>query len=123
MSFFKHVYVLKIFSLVGLSVMLFSILNKSLYTHSHKFASGEIITHAHPFDQNGDHGPIKSHEHTSLEYLALSVFNYFSLSIFLFTLLTFVVLVLSKFVFPKRIYKQLFFHYKKNKSPPVIYSF
>lgn len=121
MNFFKNRYVLKVFSLIGLSIILLNILNISLYTHSHVLADGEIITHAHPFDGSND--PLNSHEHTSLEYLVLSVFDNAIIAVFVFTLLTLPPINSFKFKFLKRIYKQLFFHFKKNKSPPFTYSY
>ena len=102
--------------------MLLNIANQSLNTHSHKTATGEIITHSHPFDHN-DNGPIKSHEHSSFEYLALSIFNYSILLFFLVTFLTFSLKSTFKNFFINIFYKQLFLHYKKNKSPPFLSSY
>lgn len=120
MKFFRNNFVIRFLSLLSLCILLLNIVNKSLYIHSHQLENGEIVTHAHPFNQQDDDHPIKSHKHTSLEYLILSAFDIFTLSILLFTIVTFLVIFSNKIFFSKTLIKQLHFHYKQNKSPPIL---
>ncbi len=118
MKFFRNSFVIKFLSLLSLSILLLNIVNRSLYLH--QLESGEIVTHAHPFDQQEDDHPIKSHKHTSLEYLVFSAFNIFTTSIFLFTIVTFLAATSVKKYALKTLVKQFIFHYKQNKSPPFL---
>ena len=122
MKFFRNGFVIKFLSLISLSILLLNIVNKSLYVHSHQLESGEIVMHAHPFDQQGEDQPIKSHKHTSLEYLVLSAFDVFNLAIILFIIAAFIVAISTKIYFSKTLIKQFHFHYKQNKSPPFLNS-
>ncbi len=99
-----------------------NIANKSVYLHSHKLANGEIVTHAHPFNQQQDHDPLKSHKHSSLEYLLLSAIDIFNLTIIAFTVVILKLVITTKFYYPKKFIRQLYFHYKQNKSPPFLNS-
>ncbi len=47
-----------------LLVMSFIIGNKVFFIHTHRDSYGNIITHSHPFNKNGDDLPVKSHHHT-----------------------------------------------------------
>lgn len=123
MKFFRNNFVIKFLSLLSLCILLLNIANKSLYIHSHQLENGEIVTHAHPFDQQDDNHPIKSHKHTSLEYLVLSAFDIFTLSIILSAIIAIIVITSNKIYFSKTLIKQYYFHYKQNKSPPFLNSF
>jgi len=41
--------------------------NSTIYTHSHRLANGDVITHAHPFKKSADSTPFENHKHTALE--------------------------------------------------------
>lgn len=47
-----------------LVMMLLLIANKGLFLHTHHFADGTVITHAHPFSTHGNEAPEKSHKHS-----------------------------------------------------------
>lgn len=67
-------------AIVGLIVF-----NKIFNTHTHIQADGVITTHAHPFDKTTENKPFKSHQHSSLELIALDtidLFSAFKLSVF-----------------------------------------
>ncbi len=66
---------LSILSLILIVVFAFQIVNKSLYTHSHILAFGQVVTHAHPFDKSDDNGDPKSHRHTQAEMIILDQVN------------------------------------------------
>ena len=121
-SFFRNTYILKLFSILGLSILLLNIVNKSIYTHTHQLENGEIVIHAHPFNQDNDNAPIKSHHHTSLEFLVLSTLDVFNISVFLFPTLKLVEIASPKYFFHENIIKQRYFHFKQNKSPPILNS-
>jgi len=122
MKFFRNKFILKFLSFLSISILLLNIANKSVYLHSHQLENGEIVTHAHPFNQQQDHNPLKSHKHSNLEYLLLSAINIFNLAIIVFSLVVFKLITTTKFYFSKTCFKQLYFHYKQNKSPPVLNS-
>lgn len=121
MKFFRNNFVVKFLSLISLSILLLNIVNKSLYVHSHQLENGEIVTHAHPFNQENDNNPLKSHKHTSLEYLMLSAFDVFLLSFMLFVITVFVEVYKENYIL-KTVIKQFYFYYKQNKSPPILNS-
>lgn len=121
MKFFRNNFVVKFLSLISLSILLLNIVNKSLYVHSHQLENGEIVTHAHPFNQENDNNPLKSHKHTSLEYLMLSAFDVFLLSFMLFVITVFVEVYKESYIL-KTVIKQFYFYYKQNKSPPILNS-
>jgi len=45
------------------------IVNKSIFTHTHKLADGTIMIHSHPYDRSNDSKPYKTHQHTKTEFL------------------------------------------------------
>jgi hypothetical protein len=51
-------------ALLMLLVMSFIIGNKVFFIHTHLDSYGNIITHSHPYNKNGDKLPVKSHHHT-----------------------------------------------------------
>ncbi|MDV7186810.1 hypothetical protein R3X25_05900 [Lutibacter sp. TH_r2] len=118
MNTFRNNYVLKFLSFVSLSVLILSIVNNSVFIHAHQLQNGEIVIHAHPFNQHDDNAPLKSHHHNSLEFLVLSAFHIFTISIFLFSALKLTQVFISKIYFYKTLIKQTYFHFTKNKSPP-----
>lgn len=119
MNTFRNNYVLKLLSYISLSIILLNIVNNSLYVHSHISEKGKIVTHAHPFDQNEDNAPIKSHEHNSLEFTALDTLKIFLGSNFTFIALgVFLAFTIKNFIL-KTLKQQICFHFKQNKSPPV----
>ncbi len=122
MKFFRNSLVIKFLSLLSLSILLLSIINRSVYLHSHQLGSGEIVIHAHPFNQQEDNAPLKSHKHTSLEYLVFKTFNIFTTIILLFILATFIAAASVKRFVLKTLIRQFYFHYKQNKSPPILNS-
>ena len=73
------------FLMIGIIGML--IVNKSIFTHTHKLADGSVISHSHPYNKSNDSEPYKSHHHTNaelvffqnLEILILIVFLTFAL--------------------------------------------
>lgn len=98
--------------------------NKTAYTHSHLTENGEIIIHAHPFDHHNDDLPLKSHNHTGLEYLVLNALDIFTISVFIFSALKLIQVISHKNYSYKTLIKQTYFYYKQNKSPPfkIIFS-
>ena len=66
---------LSVFSLILIVLFAFQIVNKSLYTHSHILAFGQVVTHAHPFERSDDNGDPKSHRHTQAEMIILDQVN------------------------------------------------
>jgi hypothetical protein len=44
--------------------MSFIIGNKVFFIHTHRDSYGNIITHSHPYNKNGDNLPDKTHHHT-----------------------------------------------------------
>lgn len=113
---------MKFLSIISLSILLLSIVNRSVYIHSHQLENGEIVTHAHPFNQQDDNAPLKSHHHTALEFLILSSLDIFTFSTVLFLALKIAHIIVSKNYFFKTITRQFHYHYKKNKSPPFLNS-
>lgn len=118
LKLFRSTYILKLFSLISLSIILLNLVNKSVYTHSHLTESGEIVIHAHPFDQHNDDSPLKSHNHSALEFLVLNALDIFTISIFLFSALKLTQVISYKNYSYKTLIKQTYFYYKQNKSPP-----
>ncbi|WP_090126161.1 hypothetical protein [Lutibacter oricola] len=123
MSLFRNTYIIKLFSFIGLSIILLNLANKSVYTHIHLTKTGELVIHAHPFNQQDDNSPIKSHHHTALEFLTLSAFDIFTLTVFMFSALVVAQVILSKNYFFKTVVKQTHLFYSKNKSPPLEIAF
>ncbi len=118
MNIVRNNYILKIFSFISLGVLLLNIANKAVYTHSHQLVNGEIVTHAHPFDKQEDNTPLKSHEHTSLEFVLLDVLKFVFTSVFIISVLGIFLLYTKKKFFLKSISRQFTLHSKQNKSPP-----
>lgn len=52
-----------------IALFAFQVVNKSVYTHSHKLANGIIVTHAHPFNKSDDSNPYKSHQHLQTDFI------------------------------------------------------
>ena len=121
-TLFRNTYILKLFSFIGLSIILLNIANKSFYTHIHQTETGELVIHAHPFDQQDDNAPIKSHHHTTLEFLILSALDVFTFSAVLFLVLKITLVIVSENYFFKTITRQTYYHFSKNKSPPFLNS-
>ncbi len=118
MNIIRNTYILKIFSFISLIILLLNIANKVVYTHSHQLANGEIVTHAHPFDKQEDNNPLKSHEHTSIEYVLYDTLKFVFTSVFTISVLGVFLLNKKKKFFLKSISLQFTLHSKQNKSPP-----
>lgn len=119
MFLFKNLYLLKFFSYLCLSILLAQLLNTSIYTHSHQLENGVIITHAHPFDKEGDNAPLKSHKHTNIEYFVYDTLAIFiGVSIFLLALILAVTNTKNYSSINLETVKK-FTQSKQNKSPPV----
>lgn len=123
MATFRNNYVLKFLSFISLIILFLNIVNQSIYVHSHVSENGEIVTHAHPFNQQEDNSPLKSHKHTSLEYVILNTLNIYLSSVFSLALLGLFILFLKKTFILKFINPQFYFHSKQNKSPPLEIAF
>jgi hypothetical protein len=50
-------------------LIVLQIINKSVYTHTHIMANGQVISHAHPYNKTTDSKPFKSHHHTRTEFV------------------------------------------------------
>ncbi len=66
----------RILGTILIGLILFFIINKILYTHSHILSNGTVITHAHPYDKSADNSPFKSHQHGSVELVILSAVSF-----------------------------------------------
>ncbi len=73
---------INVFSLTMIVVMGIFIVNKGIYTHSHKLENGSVLTHAHPFNKSNDSSPHKSHHHSIFEFLFLENLNLIFFSAF-----------------------------------------
>lgn len=58
-----------------LVMMLLLIANKGLFLHTHHFADGTVITHAHPFSTHNNEAPEKSHKHSKNDLEIIHHFN------------------------------------------------
>ena len=66
----------------------FLLLNKAVYSHTHKLEDGTTIQHAHPFKKSTDNQPFKSHTHNESDLLIIQQLNNFFFTIaFLFALI------------------------------------
>lgn len=65
------------FSLVGLLIV-----NKALFMHVHR-NNGQIITHAHPYNQSEDTNPNPTHHHNNAQYLFFNNLNILFLTLIL----------------------------------------
>lgn len=45
--------------------------NNTIFMHTHKMADGTLVTHAHPYNKSNDTEPIKSHNHTKVEFVVI----------------------------------------------------
>lgn len=122
MKLLRNIYILKLLSFFSLCILLLNIVNKGIYTHTHQLSNGEIVIHAHPFNQQDDNTPIKSHHHTSFEYLALSAIDVFNLSVFIFSIVQIIAKTSKKIFYFKNAIQQTYILFKKNKSPPILNS-
>lgn len=110
---------------VSLLVLLFclpiliQLVNRTAFTHIHITSSGEIVTHAHPYNKSNDPGPYKKHHHSSYEYV------FFEQSEILFgsiTLLLIAALISFSFGLLVNILKQYFYHpvfSSLGRAPPI----
>jgi hypothetical protein len=56
-----------IFGMIGIMGML--TINKGIFMHTHKIGENKYISHSHPYDKSNDSEPLKSHQHTTGEFL------------------------------------------------------
>ena len=68
--FFRNI-TIKLVADLMIVIMAMLIVNKALFTHSHKTANNTVIVHAHPYNKSTDTNPYKSHLHTNAEYIFL----------------------------------------------------
>ncbi len=62
----KRITAILLIGIVGLLII-----NKAVFFHSHSQNNGTIVSHSHPFNKSEDAKPLKSHKHTSIEFLLL----------------------------------------------------
>jgi len=48
-------------------VVIFQVINKAVFTHTHLLDDGTMVTHAHPYDKHSDSSPYKHHHHSKFE--------------------------------------------------------
>jgi len=123
MKLIKNDIVVKCLNLFFISILLFNITNSVVNVHSHQLENGEVVTHAHPFDHQGDDAPFKSHHHSSFEFIILDTLNNFIINSFLFLALVSFALNKNKNYSIKLLQKQSYLCFKQNKSPPVKIAF
>ena len=64
----------KIVSVVLLFSVFWFIINSVAFRHYHQLSTGNIITHAHPYQpQKSDNYPFQSHPHSNMDYIILSL--------------------------------------------------
>ena len=51
--------------------MFLLIANKGVFLHTHHFADGSVVVHAHPFNKSNDNAPDNSHNHTKKELILI----------------------------------------------------
>ena len=105
------------FLMIGIIGML--IVNKSIFTHTHKLNDGTVINHAHPYDKSNDSEPYKSHHHTNAELVFFQ--NLETLIIIVF--LTFALFTLIKkakysfYIITRHTLSCIILH--KGRAPPI----
>lgn len=62
---------IRIIVFIMIGIMGTMITNKAVYLHVHKLSTGEVVTHAHPYNKTQDSQPIKTHHHSSIEFLLI----------------------------------------------------
>jgi hypothetical protein len=65
----KNNITIKIITFVMIGIIGMLIVNKSIFTHSHKLADGTFVVHSHPYDRSNDSNPDKTHQHSKTEFL------------------------------------------------------
>jgi hypothetical protein len=95
------------------------VINTGLFTHTHQFADGSIVTHAHPYNKSAEQSPGESHRHTQTELLFLQ-----TLGLLFFMALSFAaIILLSKKVEFLIDYKDQFslppVFLKNGRAPPL----
>jgi hypothetical protein len=110
---------------IWFSILLISALtlNNSIFLHVHKLESGNIISHAHPFQKSAEKQTPVSHNHTANEIQLYQILS--DLTLVLFFVLGFSIIVLSRPV--SRLISEIEFISKKTISelkirPPPAYS-
>jgi hypothetical protein len=101
-----------------LSLVALMVVNKALFIHVHK-NNGQIITHAHPYDQTEDNSSNKTHHHTNAQYLFYGNLNTLFLAFFLvFFLLIHVISTPCKVYFPQH-YTSGYILPSNGRDPPL----
>ena len=118
MKIIKNNYIFNFLNFICLGILFLNITNNSVYLHSHKLPNGEIVIHAHPFDQHQDKNPIKTHKHSNIEFLIHQNLNIFLVSGFNFVALGVFFVFIKKLFILHQISQQVSLRFKKNKSPP-----
>lgn len=104
--------------LVGVVTTL--LINKSVYTHTHKAANGSTYTHAHPYNSTGDTKPFKTHHHSNSQFLFFQ-----SLEVFFITAIHFFYYLrracIRKYAFQPLAGLNIIIYFPhKDRAPPVI---
>lgn len=60
-----------------LSLVCSLLVNNIAYLHTHLNSDGTYISHAHPYDTDGDSAPIKNHQHKKFEYSIIDALQFF----------------------------------------------
>ncbi|MFO7754772.1 MAG: hypothetical protein R6V34_02195 [Bacteroidales bacterium] len=87
----RHIqYIIRAVVILLLIIFADQVFNKVVYLHTHVLDSGNVLTHAHPFDKGVDTEPVKRHQHTweqimfldNIQFLFLVFFSVLSLLIY-----------------------------------------
>ena len=57
--------------------------NEVVYKHTHK-VDGKVVIHAHPFNKSQDTAPLKSHTHSTTQFLIIDNLDFLFPLLFLF---------------------------------------
>ncbi len=68
MSKIRHL-IISTTSLFMIGILSLWIVNRALFIHTHKFADGQSVTHAHPFQKSGNNATSPGHGHSNAEFL------------------------------------------------------
>ncbi|PID94511.1 MAG: hypothetical protein CSA95_02860 [Bacteroidetes bacterium] len=111
----------QIFALVQMMLVISIALVNALYVHRHILPSGEVIIHAHPFNQGDKSEPFENHTHSRSEYVLF-------MSIFYLTFVASFLLLFLLLLFCTRIFEESFqwpdfllSFLKHGRAPPMAF--
>jgi len=95
--------------------------NKIVFSHSHILASGEVISHAHPYDKTNDSEPFKSHHHTQAELFFFQHIEIFFPFVFLSLNLFYKLPRENHFTYSEKKATLVVITSQKCRAPPLLY--